>query len=327
MKMNNFYLTSQVIEGNFKFLFFFLVVLSACTVQRTEKIIDANIVDQGDVSRIVETLSADDMEGRATFSAGISRAADFISEEYKEAGLEYYEGNSYRQTFTNKGMELFNVIGVLKGKTKPEEFIVFSAHYDHIGFLSPVGQDSIANGADDDASGVAAVISLAKAYKKMNTNERTLIFVAFTAEEIGGFGAKYFSSHIDPLAVKAMINLEMIGKDSKFGPNSLYITGFERSNIGSLMQKNVEHTGFTFHPDPYPSQNLFFRSDNAALAKLGVPAHTFSTVQIPTDTLYHTVKDEFSTLNVSNIVSSIKAILIGAKGLVDGSETPSRIKM
>lgn len=304
-----------------KIIILLLPFLTACAVQKPTK-----LIVKSDISRIVNVLSADDMEGRATFSPGIARAADFISSEFREAGLDFFEGTSYRQTFTSKdGKELFNVIGVLKGKSKPEESIVFSAHYDHIGIVKPVGQDSIANGADDDASGVAAVISLAKAYAKLNNNARTLIFVAFTAEEIGGFGSRYFAQHINPESVKAMINLEMIGKDSKFGPHSIFITGFEKSNLGEIMQKRVKKTGFNFYPDPYPEQHLFYRSDNATLARLGVPAHSFSTVQLPTDTLYHTVKDEFETLDMDNVVSTVRAVLIGAEGLVDGSETPTRI--
>ena len=91
------------------------------------------------------------------------------------------------------------------------------------------------------------------------------------------------------------------------------------------MQNKVKNTGFNFHPDPYPQQRLFFRSDNATLAKLGVPAHSVSTVQLPPDTYYHTVKDEVETLNMDNIVSTIKAVLIGAEDLVNGTATPSRV--
>lgn len=228
------------------------------------------------------------------------------------------------QNSANK-IDLFNVAAVIPGKSKPNEYVVFSGHYDHIGIIKADGQDSIANGADDDASGTSAMIGLAKYYKKLNNNERTLIFVAFTGEEIGMYGSKYFSNNINADSVVAMINIEMIGKDSKFGPNSLYITGYDRSNLGELMQKNVANTAFSFHPDPYPQQNLFYRSDNAVLAALGVPAHTFSTSQIDKDGYYHTVKDEVSTLNIDNIMSSLEAIAIGAEGIVKGVQTPTRV--
>lgn len=221
---------------------------------------------------------------------------------------------------------LFNVAGIIPGKSKPNEYVIFSGHYDHIGILPAVGQDSIANGADDDVSGVTAMLTLADYYKKQNKNERTLIFVAFTAEELGMYGSKYFSNHIDADQVVAMINMEMIGKDSKFGPNTVYITGYDQSNLGELMQENLKNTSFRFYPDPYTKQNLFYRSDNAVLAAKGVPAHSFSTSQMDKDEYYHTVKDEVSTLNVQNIISSIEAIAIGTSGIVEGKQTPSRVE-
>ncbi|MES2829181.1 MAG: M20/M25/M40 family metallo-hydrolase [Bacteroidota bacterium] len=222
-------------------------------------------------------------------------------------------------------MPLFNVGGMIPGKSKEKEIVVFSGHYDHLGIMKADGQDSIANGADDDASGTTAMIALAKYYKKLNNNERTLIFVAFTAEEIGGFGAKYFSSKLNPDNVVAMFNIEMIGKDSKFGKNTAFITGFDKSDFGAILQKNLKGTEFTFHPDPYPAQNLFYRSDNATLAALGVPAHTISTDQIDSDKLYHTVKDEFSSLDVENILATIKGIAKSAITIIKGIDTPTRI--
>jgi Zn-dependent M28 family amino/carboxypeptidase len=226
---------------------------------------------------------------------------------------------------TQEKMPLFNVAGIIPGKSKAKEIVVFSGHYDHLGITKPVEGDSIANGADDDASGTSAVIALAKYYKALNNNERTLIFVAFTAEEIGGFGSKYFSEQLNPEDVIAMFNIEMIGKDSKFGPNTAFITGYEKSDFGKILQKNLQGSKFTFHPDPYTEQNLFYRSDNATLAALGVPAHTISTDQIDIDKFYHTVKDEYSTLNVDNILSTIKAIAISATSIINGKDTPSRI--
>ncbi|WP_316738058.1 M20/M25/M40 family metallo-hydrolase [Pedobacter aquatilis] len=222
-------------------------------------------------------------------------------------------------------LPLFNVAGMIPGKSKEKELVVFSGHYDHLGITKSVEGDSIANGADDDASGTTAMIALAKYYKAQKNNERTLIFVAFTAEEIGGFGAKYFSEKLNPDDVVAMFNIEMIGKDSKFGKNSAFITGYDKSDFGKILQKNLAGTEFTFHPDPYTEQNLFYRSDNATLAALGVPAHTISTDQIDVDKFYHTVKDEYSTLDVENILSTIKAIAKSATSIVNGTDAPTRI--
>jgi len=169
------------------------------------------------------------------------------------------------------------------------------------------------------------VLSLAKYYKKLDNNARTLIFVAFTAEEIGEYGSQYFAKQVDADKVVAMFNIEMIGKASKFGTNSAFITGFERSDFGKILQKNLEGTAFKFYPDPYPDQDLFYRSDNASLAEVGVPAHTISTDQIDIDKLYHTVGDEFSTLDVDNITSTIRAIALSSRTIVSGQDTPTRV--
>ena len=123
----------------------------------------------------------------------------------------------------------------------------------------------------------------------------------------------------------AMFNIEMIGKPSKFGPNTAWITGFEKSDFGEILQKNLNGTPFQFKPDPYPEQNLFYRSDNATLARMGVPAHSISTDEIDIDKLYHSVNDEFESMNIANIVATIRAIALSAKGIVDGSQTPKRI--
>ncbi len=234
---------------------------------------------------------------------------------------------NFEVSLTNKveKLELFNVGGIIPGKSKAKEYVIFSGHFDHMGIVKPKEGDSIMNGADDNASGTTAMISLAKYYKALKNNERTLVFVAFTAEEIGGYGARYFSQKLNPDDVVAMFNIEMIGKESKFGKNSAFITGYDKSDFGQILQKNLKGTEFTFHPDPYTSQNLFYRSDNATLAALGVPAHTISTDQIDTDKHYHQVTDEYKTLDVDNILSTIKAIAKSAVSIIKGEDTPSRI--
>ena len=229
-------------------------------------------------------------------------------------------GKQKRETMT-----MANVVGVLPSTEPTEESVVFSGHYDHIGIQQPIEGDSIANGADDDASGTTAVIALAKYFSKLKTNKRNLIFAAFTAEEIGGYGSRYFSKQLDPDKVVAMFNIEMIGKPSKWGQNAAFITGFERSDFGKILQKNLEGSQFAIYPDPYPDQNLFYRSDNATLARLGVPAHSISTDQIPTDPYYHTVNDEVETLDMANITAAIRGIAISSKSIVEGIDTPTRV--
>ena len=223
--------------------------------------------------------------------------------------------------------KLANVVAVLPGKSKKNEYVIFSGHYDHIGIGKPVNGDSIFNGANDDAAGTTAVMMLAKYYKALNNNERTIIFAAFTAEESGGYGAQYFSRQFNPAQVVAMFNIEMIGTESKWGKNSAYITGYEKTDMGAIMQKNLEGTGFHFYPDPYTDQNLFYRSDNATLARLGVPAHTISTSKMDNEPNYHKVSDEVETLDLDNMTMIIKSIAISARSIIAGKDTPTRVKV
>ncbi|HEX7846668.1 MAG TPA: M28 family peptidase, partial [Chitinophagaceae bacterium] len=147
-----------------------------------------------------------------------------------------------------------------------------------------------------------------------------------TAEEMGGFGSQYFSRQFEADKVVAMFNIEMIGTESKWGKNSAYITGYEKTDMGSILQKNLEGTGFTFHPDPYPQQQLFYRSDNATLARLGVPAHTISTSKMDSEPNYHKVTDHVETLDMENMTMIIKSIALSSRSIVAGKETPSRVK-
>ncbi|HRN54887.1 MAG TPA: M28 family peptidase [Agriterribacter sp.] len=220
--------------------------------------------------------------------------------------------------------KLKNVVGILPGRK--DEYVIFSAHYDHLGIGEPnQNGDSIFNGANDDAAGTTAVIMLSQYFSKIKNNERTLVFAAFTAEEIGGFGSQYFSQQFDPEKVVAMFNIEMIGTDSKWGKNSAYITGYEKTDMGKILEKNLEGTGFTFYPDPYPGQQLFYRSDNATLARLGVPAHTISTSKMDNEPFYHTQDDEIETLDLKNMTEIIKAIALSSRTIVSGEDTPSRV--
>ena len=236
------------------------------------------------------------------------------------------ENATYQVTHTATVVEepLANVVGVLPGR-RTDELVLFSAHYDHIGFERPLYGDSIANGANDNASGVSAVVALAKYYASRGTPERTLLFAAFTAEEAGGFGSRHYSRQLDADQIVAMFNIEMIGKQAAAGPNTAWITGFDKSSFGQILQQAVAGTGYEFQADPYPRMGLFTRSDNATLARLGVPAHSISTTPIDNDPDYHRVSDEVETVDVAHIVRTIQAIARGAETIVTRAATPTRV--
>jgi hypothetical protein len=220
---------------------------------------------------------------------------------------------------------LTNVVGVIPGR-RSDEFVLFTAHHDHVGIGRPQGGDSIYNGANDDASGTTAVIALARYFKQLRRPERTLVFATFTAEESGGFGSQYLSRQLDPGQIVAMFNIEMIGKPGVEHPNLVWITGFERSSFGQILEQGVAgDTGYTFGADPYPDQNLFYRSDNAVFARLGVPAHSISTTSMESDEDYHRPSDEIETLDVEHMTATIRAIARAAMPIVSGEATPTRV--
>ena len=289
-------------------------------------IVNSQVISQELVKKHLYTLSSDEMEGRKAGTKGIEKAAQYIEKEFERIGLDYFdEMTSFRQTFEKNGLSLFNLIGFLEGKSKKNEFIIISAHYDHLGIKINGEGDLIFNGANDNASGVTAVLSLAEYYTKDFVTERSLLFIAFTAEEMGLVGSNYFGNQINPEKIIAGINIEMIGKESPFGPNTAWLTGFDRSNFGKIIQKNLKETDYRVLPDPYTSFRLFFRSDNASLARLGVPAHTFSTSPMDKDPDYHKVTDEVNTLDIFTVTETIKAIAIGIESIVDGTDAPSRV--
>ncbi|WP_165732565.1 M28 family peptidase [Polaribacter sp. 20A6] len=319
---------------NLVYIFLFAIIFSC---KESSKVIKSKkktaTIDSITVKKHLYTLASDDMEGRKSGTPGIEKAAKYIENEFKRIGLTTYDTlKNYRQTFTftdkrsKKEITTSNIIGILEGKSKKNEIVVISAHYDHLGISKKEGQlDSIYNGANDDASGVTGILALAEYFKVKANNERTILFVAFTAEEMGLIGSTHFGKGIDASKFVAGINLEMIGKVPSFGPNTAWLTGFERSDFGKIIQKNLKGTGYQLFADPYKKFNLFFRSDNASLARLGVPSHTFSTTPIDVDKDYHQVSDEVETLNMTVITETIKAVAKGTESIISGKDTPTRV--
>ena len=295
--------------------------------------LNSQTINEISVKKHLYTLANDSMQGRKAGSPGIEKAAKYIEQQFSEIGLKPFENSSFRQSFKHinsrsekkEELDLFNIIGLLEGTSLKEEFVIISAHYDHLGQIEGGKGDLVFNGANDNATGVAAMIMLAEYFKKAKINKRSILFVAFTAEEMGLIGSNYFGKTISAESIIAGVNIEMIGKESPFGPKTAWLTGFKRSTFGEIIQKNLSSSEYRLYPDPYKDFRLFFRSDNASLARLGVPAHTFSTSPMDKDLDYHQLSDEVETLDVKIITETIKAISVGIKSIVSGDDTPSRV--
>jgi len=212
-----------------------------------------------------------------------------------------------------------NAIGWLQGSDPSAGVIMISAHLDHLGVVDGV----VYPGANDDASGTAAVLELAHALGAGAQPKRSILFVAYGAEELGLLGSKYFAEHPPiPLAsIVANLEIEMIGQQDPTMPAGvMMMTGFERSDFGPLLKAR----GALVAPDPYPEQNFFQRSDNYSLALQGIVAHTISGwATIPT---YHSPEDNIASLDIPFMTAAIQSLVEPLRALADGDITPAWVE-
>jgi hypothetical protein len=218
----------------------------------------------------------------------------------------------------------YNIAGLLPGKSKSHEVILFSAHYDHEGvYQRGRKKDSIMNGANDNASGTTALLMLANYFAQRNDNERTIMFCAFAGEELGLLGSKEFVRYIDPATIIAVINIEMIGIP-QYGKNNIFITGYNHSSLPSILEKQLSATPVKVKTGPSEEKELFKRSDNFPFVEKGIPAHSIMSSD-DDDKCYHKPCDEIKRIDISHITTVIKAIAVANGTLISGKDTPSRI--
>lgn len=276
----------------------------------------------------VKFLSSDSLGGRGTPSPGLDIAADYIAAQFEEMGLTPGNGKSYfQETEFSRGemkAKVRNVLGVLPG-TDPklkDTYIIVSAHYDHLGTRSQGEGDLIYNGANDDASGVAGVIESARAI--MNAKpKRSIVFMAFYGEERGLVGSTFYGRNpIFPLKQTiAQINLEQIGRtDDTEGPRvgAFNLTGFDYTDIANFLEPVAKKFGVKLERHPRNSDPYFMRSDNAALARVGIPSTTVSVAYEYPD--YHQVGDHWDKLDYENTARVVNSIAAGLLSIANSSK-------
>lgn len=217
----------------------------------------------------------------------------------------------------------WNIAGILPGRSRPGEVVLFSAHYDHEGVLPHWGKDSIMNGANDNASGTTVLLMLARYFAARNDNERTLIFCAFSGEELGLVGSKAMAPLLETDSIVAAINLEMLGVP-QYGKKRVFITGRKYSSLPDGLRKQLVKNGLKVIPEPDEEKQLFLRSDNYPFAQEGVPAHTIMASD-DGDRCYHKVCDEVQRIDIPNLTALARAIAAACGELVNGTFTPGRI--
>lgn len=236
------------------------------------------------------------------------------------AATQLADGAAVKLDADVKPGHTWNAIGQLKGADPKlaNDVILLTAHLDHLGSRGTTG-DTIFNGADDDASGSVAVLELAEAIAKGARPKRTVMFAWFGSEESGGAGARNFLDHPPvPLEqIVANLEFEMIGRaDDKVPPHTLWLTGYERTNLGPELAKR----GAKIVADPHPEQSFFTRSDNIQLARRGVIAQTVSSFGLHTD--YHKASDEIATIDFKHMTDSIQSMLAPVRWLANGTFKP-----
>jgi Zn-dependent M28 family amino/carboxypeptidase len=260
--------------------------------------------------------------------------------------LESPSGNGEKRTVSldipgtdDHPVVLKNVVGILRGSDPKlkDTCILVTAHYDHIGTaetgtaLSPQppskdGKDRIYNGANDDGSGTVSVIEIAKALSRLKVKpKRSIVFVTFFGEERGDIGSHYYGRHpIFPVSkTVADVNLEQVGRtDSTVGKqiSNASLTGYDYSDVTKFLQEAGHRVGVTIYLDKEGSDAYFERSDNAALAEQGVPAHTLCVAFDYPD--YHGLGDEWQKIDYTNMAKVDRAVALGVLDIANSVRAP-----
>jgi Zn-dependent M28 family amino/carboxypeptidase len=282
----------------------------------------------------MDFLASDALQGRGSGTHDELVAATYLASQLRQIGIAPAgDDGGYIQNVSveldseggKKQWNTRNVIGVLRGRDPKlkDEVVLLTAHLDHLGVRKPVNGDAIYNGADDDASGCVAVLQLARALAQKKAPRRTVLFVFFGSEETGGQGNQYFLQH-PPLPLKniiANLEFEMIGRpDAAVKPGELWLTGFERTNLGPELAKH----GARLVADPHPKQHFFQRSDNYALAKQGIVAQTISSFGLHQD--YHRPSDDEAHLDFKHMEQAIHSMLAPVEWLANSNFKPEWVE-
>lgn len=309
-------------------------------------------IGAGEAAGLLSRLADDSLRGRMTGMPGSDKAAAMIASEMRRAGLRPVGDSGYFQRVPlvlramPSGRVLptlapgfagldsvpagrrrigVNVLGILPGvdSTLDGEYVLVDAHLDHLGaagdplgFCRPVGADSICNGADDDASGVVAVLLIARELAGEKRPRRSVLFAVMTGEEVGLLGSRWFIEHPPrPLAsMAANLEIEMIGRPDSLagGAGRAWLTGYQRSTMGEMLAA----AGIPITADPRPAEEFFERSDNIEFARRGIVAHTLSSFNLHAD--YHRPGDEASRVDIAHMTAVIRAAARAVRLLADG---------
>ncbi len=275
--------------------------------------IDNHEMSANEIKSMVGFLAADNVEGRDTGSHGIEQAALYIEKKLLSYDVTPYF-STYRDSFKINDLEAYNIVGYLEGidSILKKEVVLIGAHYDHIGFRArPVTNDTIANGANDNASGTATVLAMAKYFGAMKNNKRSIIFALFTAEELGLRGSRHLAERLstEKLNLYTMINFEMMGVPFLDRDYQVFATGHDLSNMAEVLNKYAGNK-LVGKSEEAAKFNLFKRSDNYAFyEQFNIAAQTISSCDLTNFDFYHHVDDESDKLDYEHMASVVNKFL------------------
>ena len=293
-------------------------------------------ITAADVKRRIAIIADDSMGGRDTPSRGLDATARYIASEFQRFGLAPGgDSGTFVQRYPIPGSRdgrpsgasrtAPNVVGVLEGSDPvlKNEYIVLSAHMDHVGIGAPVDGDSIYNGADDDASGTTGVIELAEALSMPGARpKRSVVFLTVSGEEHGLWGSSWFSEHpVVPMSqVVADLNIDMIGRNWK---DTIVVIGKEHSDLGATLDRvNRAHPELRMKAieDIWPEENFYFRSDHYNFARKGVPILFFFNGTHPD---YHGPNDEPDRIDAEKESRIVRLVYLITQEVGDAPARPA----
>ena len=291
----------------------------------------AATITPGDMRNRIAFLAGDELGGRGTPSPGLERAAEYLAAEFGRLGLDPAgDGGTFVQRYPLPGSAggdsaAPNVVAILRGGDPDlrDSYVVFSAHMDHVGHGPPDATgDSIYNGADDDASGTAALVEVAEAFASLpEAPARSLLFLAVSGEERGLLGSRWFADHppVPPDRLVADLNVDMISRNAA---DSIVLIGQEYSSLGPLVRSIADdrpELGLAVLSDPWPEERFFFRSDHYSFASKGIPAIFFFA---GTHEDYHRPSDEVEKIDPEKAARVARLVFYTAAAVAGDADPP-----
>ena len=281
-------------------LFFVVIILSSCATKTTTLDEVQKFIQLEETRDILFTLASDEMKGRETASGGYQLAANFVTNFFEENGIEPFYP-AYKDSLQTKEVWSYNLVGHVGSFDNEKPTILIGAHLDHIGINEENLEDSIFNGANDNASGSTAVLQIAKFLATKNWNQNILVAL-FADEEKGLRGAAHLAERLkqEGVSLAYMVNFEMLGATLTTGENQVYMTGYNLSNMPQKM--NAYAPEFVQFLPEAKQYNLFKRSDNYSFYKIhNIPAQTLSTFDFKNYDYYHKAGDEAEKMDITNM--------------------------